>query len=83
VALPRLTSLGTYLRAGSIRKGLIGGSSGWMLIGALVWVPRLLRRVLGRRPEVIATERVEAGQGLVIHSYRPASRRDRRAAVRR
>jgi len=54
-----------------------------MLIGALVWVPRLLRRVLGRRPEVIATERVEAGQGLVIHSYRPASRRDRRAAVRR
>lgn len=83
MARPRLATLGSFLRAGAVRKGLIGGSTGWMVIGAFVWVPRLLRRVLGRRPEVVATERIEAGQGVVIHSYRPATRGERRAARRR
>ena len=83
MARPRFATLGTYLRAGAVRKGLIGGSGGWMAIGAVVWGPRLLRRLLGRRPEPTTSVRLDAGDGLEVRTYRPATRRERRAAGRR
>ena len=63
-------------------KGLLGGSRGWMAIGAVVWIPRLLKRLLGQDQKVIATEVLQPGQTVCIEAIRPTTRGERRIASR-
>jgi hypothetical protein len=63
-------------------KGLLGGSRGWMTVGALVWGPRLLKKAVGRTEKVVLTEKLEPGQALRIEAIRRPSRDERRAARR-
>ncbi len=53
-----------------------------MVLGAVVWVPRLLRLAMGRREQVVATERLEPGQRLVLATI-PQETREQRAALKR
>jgi len=68
------------LRRNSITKGLFGGSSGWMAVGAVVWGGRLLRKILGRQEEIVATEKLEPGQRLELRTIPPVTRGERKAA---
>jgi hypothetical protein len=70
------------LRRDSVYKGVLGGSRGWLAVGALVWGPRLVKKALGRNVQVVATERLEPGQALRIEANKPPSRDERRAARR-
>lgn len=70
------------LRRNALYKGVFGGSRGWMAVGALVWAPRLIKRVLGRTEKVVATEVLRPGQTLCLQAIAPPTRQERRAARR-
>ncbi len=53
-----------------------------MAVGAVVWGARLVRRLLGRTEEVLATEVIEPGQTLTLRVITPPTRSERRAARR-
>ncbi len=53
-----------------------------MVIGAMVWVPRLLRRLFGRTPEVVASEVLQPGERLVLTTI-PRQTREQRRALKR
>ena len=53
-----------------------------MAVGVLVWTPRLLKRLMGRNEEVIATERLLPGQSLRLDAIKPPTRRELKAAKR-
>ena len=63
-----------YLRYHAVRKGLWGGSRLWMAVGVLVYAPRVVRRLGGRREEIVATERLLPGEFVRIEALRPPSR---------
>jgi hypothetical protein len=53
-----------------------------MAIGAALWGPRLVKRALGRREEVLATERLRPGEFVRIEALKPPTRRERKSARR-
>ena len=53
-----------------------------MAIGAMVWGPRLMKRVLGRNEQIIATEVLQPGQSVYLRAIEPSTRAERRAARR-
>lgn len=78
----RLLSPTASLRRNALYKGLLGGSRGWMVVGAAVWAPRMMKKALGRNEVVVATERLEPGQAIRIEAIKPPTRSERRAARR-
>lgn len=72
------------LRQMSVWRGLLGSSRGWRALGITLWSFHLLRRLLGRNPELVAIERLKPGQSMVVTALVPEStgRRARRAARR-
>lgn len=75
--------LSAVVRSKAVRKGLIGGSRGWMVVGVLVYGWKALRWLTARRPELVSVERIEPGQTVQITTVAAPSRRERRAAKRR
>ncbi len=57
--------LRTLFRIG-LRKGLMGGSKPWLIVGAVAGGIRLLGRMAGREPEVVYCEKLEPGERLAI-----------------
>ena len=49
-------------------RGLLGGSRPWTILWVVLVTRRVLRRLLGNKPEVVYSETLEAGQTLVISS---------------
>lgn len=82
MARSRLLSPTVALRRNAIYKGLLGGQRGWLAIGAVVWAPRLLKRILGRTEQLVATERLEPGQVLRIEAIKRPTRAEDRARRR-
>ena len=70
------------LRQRSLQRGLFGGHRGWMAVGVLVWMPRVLKRLAGRNEELIATERLSPGQTIQLTAVGPPTRSERKAAKR-
>jgi len=70
------------LRRSALYKGVFGGSRGWLAVGALLWGPKLLQRLVGKNEEIIATEKLVAGQFIRLEAVRPPTRRQRKAARR-
>ena len=54
------------LRRNAIYRGLFGGSKRWLVVGAIVWTPRLLRRAMGRHPERVSIDPMAIGHVLRI-----------------
>jgi hypothetical protein len=52
------------LRRNALFRGLFGGDKTWLIVGAIVWAPVLLRRAVGRRPERVAFEQLAIGHVL-------------------
>ena len=70
------------LRRNALYKGFLGGSRGWILVGVLMYGPRLMKKAFGRTPQYLSTERLEPGQAVRIEAIPPMSRSERRAARR-
>lgn len=79
---PSLLSPLALARRKSVRQGFLGGDRTWMVIGAMVWVPRLLRRLFGRTSEVVASEVLQPGERLVLTTI-PRQTREQRRALKR
>ncbi|MDP9464325.1 MAG: hypothetical protein M3P52_06860 [Actinomycetota bacterium] len=70
------------LRRGALYKGLLGGSRGWMAVGAVVWGPRLVKKTLGRTEQIVFSEELKPGQALRLEAIRQPTSGERRAARR-
>jgi hypothetical protein len=79
---PRLLSPTVLLRRNALHKGLFGGSRGWLAVGAALWAPRVVKRVLGRNEEVVTIEKLKPGQFVRVDAVRPPTRRERKSARR-
>lgn len=55
-----------FLRARSLREGFLRGRRAWTAVGVVVWGVRLIRRLAARRPQIVASERLESGQSITI-----------------
>jgi hypothetical protein len=64
-------------RRNAIYKGVLGGDRTWLVIGAVVWGPRILKRVLGKNEEIVTTEKLLPGMALRIESLPQRTRADR------
>lgn len=64
------------LRTG-FRRGLLGGSRAWTLVGGAALAIRALRRLSGRGEDVVYREELPAGTDLVISHQAPPARRRR------
>jgi hypothetical protein len=82
MALPRLLRPSALLRRNALYRGLLGGSRGWLAVGALIWGRRALQKAMGKEEQVLTIEKLEPGQGLRIDTIPPDTRRHRRAARR-
>ena len=71
-----------FLRRAAVYRGFIRGRKGWMVLGVLLWTPRVFRSVFGKRDEHVATEVLRSGQFVRLEAVPPMTRRDRRAARR-
>jgi hypothetical protein len=80
--IPRLLKPSVLLRRNALYRGLLGGSRGWLGVGALMVGWRALRKLAGKQPEVLTVEKLQPGQGVRIDAIPPGSRRQRRAARR-
>ena len=77
-----LLSPTAFLRRSALYKGVFGGQRGWMVVGAILWGPKLMKRFLGKNEEVLATEKLVAGQFVRLEAIKPPTRRQRKAAKR-
>jgi hypothetical protein len=64
-------------RQNAIYKGVLGGDRTWLVIGAVVWGPRIIQRVLGRNEDIVATEKLLPGMALRIEPLPQKTRADR------
>lgn len=59
------------MRAG-LRRGLLGGSRPWIVVGGVALGLRALGRLAAHEPEVVFCERLSPGETLVISRDRQA-----------
>jgi len=80
-----LLSPTALLRRSALYKGFFGGSRGWMAVGVVLWAPRLARKYFGKDEEVLAIEKLTAGQFVRVESLTPPTRKQRkqRKAIKR
>ena len=76
----RRAYLARYLRFNATRKGLLGGSKGWLAVFAALTIGRQIGKVTKRgEAPIVYSERLEPGQVLVLtHEPPPPTRRQRR-----
>ena len=56
-----------YLRRQAIRRGVVGGSRGWLILGGAVWGIRLLRRMASTRQlRKVLSQELRPGDSLLI-----------------
>jgi hypothetical protein len=55
-----------YLRRNAARRGFLGGSRGWMVVGVMLAGTRLFNRFIGKETKVLYSERLDRGETLVI-----------------
>jgi hypothetical protein len=79
----RALSLSRLIRSRALQRGILGSSPLWRAIALVVFGRRFLKKVFGKNPENLGTEKLEAGQFVRIEAIAPPSRRERRGARRR
>lgn len=74
--------LGSYLRTRGIKDGVFGGRRGWLALGLVMWIGRLVKKLASRSSELVAVEQLEPGQSITVSALAPRekSRRGRRGA---
>ncbi|MGA3221592.1 MAG: hypothetical protein ABSE77_21410 [Acidimicrobiales bacterium] len=53
-----------------LRRGVLGGETPWLVLGAVAVLAQLGLKVLKKRPEVVFSEKLAPGEHLIItHRY--------------
>ncbi|MCU1375703.1 MAG: hypothetical protein JWO68_2989 [Actinomycetia bacterium] len=55
-----------FLHRQAQMRGLVGGSRPWTILWVLLATRRLLKRLLGDKPEVVYSEELRPGEAIVI-----------------
>ncbi|MCY3635759.1 MAG: hypothetical protein OXH23_09160 [bacterium] len=56
-----------YVRRQAFRRGVVGGSRGWLVLGGVVWGIRLLRRMASTRQlRRVLSQELQPGESLLI-----------------
>lgn len=55
-----------FLLRQAFRRGVLGGSRPWLVMGGVALGLRVLRKVTGSQPEVVYSEKLAPGESLVI-----------------
>jgi hypothetical protein len=55
-----------YLQRNATRRGFLGGSRGWMVVGVVLAGVRVLNRFTGKETKVLYSEKLGRGETLVI-----------------
>lgn len=63
----------TYIRRAAVKKGVLGDDRFWRTVFLLITGRRVLRRILGSEPEVVAVEKLQPGQFVRIEAIDPAT----------
>ena len=59
-----------YLGRRAIRRGVVGGSRGWLILGGAVWGIRLLRRMASTRQlRKVLSQELRPGESLRISHF--------------
>lgn len=66
-----LFSPAAYVRRTSLNKGLLGDDRVWRTIFFVLAGRRVLRKVMGSEPQLVATEKIKPGHALQIASIDP------------
>lgn len=69
--------MGTFLRRlarGGFRRGLLGGSRTWLILGITATGLRVMTRLLANKPEVVYSAKLHPGEVLRITALPPESR---------
>jgi hypothetical protein len=70
------------LRRNALLRGFFAGNKSWMIVGAVLWTPILVRKALGRHSEHVAFDRLAIGHVLRIEVL-PQDTKVQRKAYRR
>jgi hypothetical protein len=83
--MARRTALSPYvlIRRRALQRGVFGSSAIWRAIAVVMFGGQFLKRVFGKNPEYLGTERLRAGQFVRIEAIAPPTRHERREARRR
>jgi hypothetical protein len=79
----RALSLSRLIRSRALQRGILGSSPLWRAIALVVFGRRFLKKIFGKNPQYLGTEKLTAGQLVQIESIAPPSRRERRGTRRR
>jgi hypothetical protein len=62
------------IRSRAMTQGVFGGHRGWQVVAAIVFGRQILKRVLGKNPELLAQDVLHAGESLTIRTMAPPER---------
>ena len=63
---PRYFAPSAVLYRNAMRKGFLGDSRVWKVVGLLIVGRRLARKVMGSDPQTVAIERIGPGEKLIL-----------------
>lgn len=66
-----LLSLSSYVRRASIHRGLLGDDRFWRAVFFVMMGRRVMRKLSGADPEIVAVERLDPGQFVRIEAIDP------------
>jgi hypothetical protein len=61
---------GRLVRHG-LRRGILDGSRPWLVVGLVVWLARLARRLASPEPETVWSGSLRPGETLVVSNSPP------------
>lgn len=61
-----------FLIRNGVRKGLLGGSRPWLVLGGAAMVLRVVRKLGGSEPEVVFCDELKPGEAVVVAHDRDA-----------
>ena len=74
----RRAPLSRLIRARAIQRGILGSSPLWRAIALILFGSRFLKRVFGKHPEYLGTEKLEPGQFVRVEAIPPPTKHERR-----
>ena len=73
----RALSLSALIRSRALHRGILGSSPMWRAIAVIVFGRRLLKRLFGKTPENLGTEKLEPGQFVRVEAIPPPTKHER------
>lgn len=77
-----MVSPALLIRSNALRQGVLGSSRTWRAVAVVVFGAQFVKRFFGKRPEIVAVERLLPGQTVSITAIEPVTKRQQRAARR-